>query len=126
MRRDLEHHAVEPPAGRRLRRPGIIAVMPAALVLYAIVAGAGLYRWSSAVGAVIVAGLLWRRHPRARFAAYVLFSVMAVRGALVGDWATLTLALVAVAVMQTPAAARAWPRLRPGATRSDSDRMARP
>ncbi|MEX2147795.1 MAG: hypothetical protein WED01_12360 [Candidatus Rokuibacteriota bacterium] len=126
MRRGPELDAVEPLGGRRPRLIGMLAVMPAALMLYAIVAGAGLHRWSSAGGAVIVAGLLWRRHPRARFSAYLLFSVMAVRGALVGDWATLTLALVAVVVMQTPAAARAWPRLRPGATRSDSDRMARP
>jgi hypothetical protein len=101
-------------------------VMPAALVLYAIVAFAWLDRWPAAVAALIVALLLWRRHPRARFSAYLVFSAMAVRAALAGEWPMLALALAAVAVMQTPAAARAWPRLRPGATRADSDRMARP
>jgi hypothetical protein len=101
-------------------------LMPAALVLYAIVVFAWLHRWPSAVAALIVALLLWRRHPRARFSAYIVLSAMAARAALVGEWLVLALALAAIVVMQTPAAARAWPRLRPGVTRADSDRMARP
>jgi hypothetical protein len=101
-------------------------LMSAALVLYAAVAVAWLHRWPSAVAAVIVALLLWRRHPRARFSAYIVLSVMAARAALAAEWAMLGAALAAIALMQTPAAARAWPRLRPGMTRADSDRMARP
>jgi hypothetical protein len=101
-------------------------LMATALVLYAVVAVAWLHRWPSAVAAVIVALLLWRRHPRARFSAYIVLTVMAARAALAGEWVMLGLALAAVALMQTAAAARAWPRLRPGMTRADSDRMARP
>lgn len=101
-------------------------LMPATLVLYAIVALAWLHRWPSGVAALIVAVLLWRRHPRARFSTYILFSVMAARAALAGDWPVLALAVAAILVMQTGAAVRAWPRLRPGVTRADSDRMARP
>jgi hypothetical protein len=55
-----------------------------------------------------------------------VLSALAARAALGGEWPMLALALAAIAVMQTPAAARAWPRLRPGVTRADSDRMARP
>jgi hypothetical protein len=92
-------------------------VMPAALVLYAIVALAWLHHWPSAAAALVVAVLLWRRHPRARFSAYIVFSAMAARAVVAGEWAMLALALAAIGVMQMPAAARAWPRLRPGATR---------
>lgn len=101
-------------------------LMPATLVLYAIVALVWLHRWPSGVAALIVAVLLWRRHPRARFSTYILFSAMAARAALAGDWPVLALAVAAILVMQTGAAVRAWPRLRPGVTRADSDRMARP
>ncbi len=101
-------------------------LMPVTLVLYAIVALVSLHHWLSAVAALIVAVLLWRRHPRARFSAYILFSAMAARAALAGDWRVLALAGAAIVVMQTPAAARAWPRLRRGVTRVDSDRMTRP
>jgi hypothetical protein len=95
-------------------------LMSATLVLYAIVALVWLQRWPSGVAALIVALLLWRRHPRARFSTYLLCSAMAARAALVADWPVLALAAAAIGVMQTPAAARAWPRLRPGATRADS------
>jgi hypothetical protein len=101
-------------------------LMPAALVLYVVVAATVLDRWPSAAAALIVALLLWRRHPRARFSAYIVLSALAARAAVGAEWPMLALALAAIAVMQTPAAARAWPRLRPGVTRADSDRMARP
>ena len=87
-------------------------LMPATLALYTIVALVWFHRWPSAVAALIVAALLWRRHPRARFASYILFSAMAARAAFAGEWTVLALALVAIVVMQTRAAARAWPRLR--------------
>ena len=101
-------------------------LMSATLVLYAIVAFAWLHRWPSGVAALIAALLLWCRHPRARFSTYILFSAMAARAALAADWPTLALAGAAIVVMQTPAAARAWPRLRPGVTRAHSDRMSPP
>jgi hypothetical protein len=100
-------------------RPFVTVLLPAALVLYAAVALVVLHRWPSGVMAPIVAWLLWRRHRRARFSAYILFSAMGARAAITGEWQVLAFAVVAVLVMQTPAAARAWPRLR-------SDRMARP
>jgi|SRR5688572_18748004 len=96
------------------------------LALYAIVALAWLQQWTSGVVAIIVALLLWRRHPRARFSMYILCSAMAMRALLAAEWPVLALAAAAIAAMQTPAAARAWPRLRRGGTRADSDRMARP
>jgi hypothetical protein len=78
-----------------------------------------------------VAVLLGRRHPRARFAAYVLLSAVAARAVAVTAWPALAFAVAAIAVLQTPAAARAWPRLAPGRTRSPErepagDRMTRP
>ena len=100
--------------------------MPVLLALYAIVALAWLHQWTSGVAAVIVALLLWRRHPRARFSMYILCSATAVRALLVGEWPVLALAVAAIVAMQTRAAARAWPRLRREATHGDSDRMARP
>ena len=95
------------------------------LGLYATIAFAWLQQWTSGVAAIIVALLLWRRHPRARFSMYILCSAMAVRALLVAEWPLLAVAVAAVVLMQTPAAARAWPRLR-RAGAHDSDRMARP
>jgi hypothetical protein len=79
----------------------------------------------------VTAVLLWRRHPRARFASYVLLSVTVLRGAIIGAWVLAVLAVAGLLVLQTPAARQAWPRLRPGwrrgpATSNDGDTMARP
>jgi hypothetical protein len=81
--------------------------------------------WISAVAATLIAWFLWRRHRRARFAAYVFFSAVAVRSVLTSRWPTLAFAIAAVLAMQTPAALAAWPRLRPGALRG-GDRMREP
>jgi len=70
--------------------------------------------WPSACAAPIVAWLLWRRHRRARFTAYIFFSVMTARAVLIGSWALGVFALAAIALMQLPAARRAWPRLTAG------------
>ena len=70
--------------------------------------------WPSACLAPILAWLLWRRHRRARFAAYIFFSVMTARAVLSGSWALGLFALAAIALLQLPAARRAWPRLTPG------------
>lgn len=95
------------------------------LVAYAAVAATRQW-WPSAVAAPIVAALLWRRHPRARFAAYIFFTVLAIRGAVTGVWALPVYAAAAVALMQTAAARRAWPRLVAGRLRGPDDRMRPP
>ena len=88
-------------------------VLPAALLVYAVVALA-LGWWPSALLAPLVAWLLWRRHPRARFAAYIYFSVMTARALLTASWPLAVFALGAIAALQLPAARRAWPRLTRG------------
>jgi len=101
------------------RSTAVAAVLVASLLVYAAVAV--VYRWwPSAVMAPLLAGLLWRRHRRARFTAYVFFSVLAVRGALTGVWALPAYALAAVGLLQTPAARGAWPRLRAGRVRASA------
>ena len=74
----------------------------------------GLGWWPSAVIAPIVAWLLWRRHRRARFTAYVFFSVMLARAVLIASWPLTAFALGAIGALQLPAARRAWPRLTRG------------
>lgn len=85
-------------------------VAPLLLAAYAGVAVA-LGWWPSALGAALVAGLLWRRHPRARFAAYIFLSVLTVRALLTGTWPLALFALAMIGLLQLPAARRAWPRL---------------
>jgi hypothetical protein len=68
-------------------------------------------RWVSGLAAPIVAALLWGRHRRARFSAYVFFSALALRGFVTGSWALVVFAGASVLVLQMPAARRAWPRL---------------
>ena len=70
--------------------------------------------WLSAAVAPVVAWLLWRRHPRARFTAYVFFSVLTARGLLIASWPLGLFALGAIGALQLPAARRAWPRLTRG------------
>jgi hypothetical protein len=106
----------------------VVGVLVVSLLVYSGVAVA--YRWwPSAVAAPLVAALLWRRHGRARFAAYIFFSVLAARGALTGMWALPAYALAALGLLQTPSARAVWPRLTPGRTRPEAappdDRMRR-
>ena len=84
--------------------------LPVALLVYAVVA-LMVGWWPSAVVAPVVAWLLWRRHARARFTAYVFFSVMTARALLIASWPLALFALGAIGVLQLPAARRAWPRL---------------
>jgi hypothetical protein len=88
-------------------------VLPAALLAYSAAALAVKHWWISGLAAPVVAALLWRRHPRARFSTYILCSGMAWRGVMVGSWGLLAFAAAALAAMQTPAARAAWPRVRP-------------
>jgi hypothetical protein len=92
----------------------VVVALAGSLVIYAAVALGVRQSWLSGFAAPVVAALLWHRHPRARFAAYVFFTVLAARGALTDVWALPAYALAAVGLMQTPAALRAWPRLAPG------------
>ena len=72
-------------------------------------------RWLSAAAALGVAALLVGRHPRARFSAYVLLSVLAARAGLHGQWELAALGVAAIVLLQTSAAARLWPRYRSSA-----------
>ena len=85
----------------------------AALLAYAALAATQGW-WPSAVTAPVVAWLLWSRHRRARFAAYLFFSVMAGRALLTASWPLGAFALGAILVLQLPAARRTWPRLTRG------------
>jgi hypothetical protein len=67
--------------------------------------------WPSAIIAPVMTWLLWRRHRRARFAAYIFFSVMTLRALLTASWPLAAFALAAIGALQLPAAHRAWPRL---------------
>jgi len=92
----------------------LVVVVPLACVVYAAVALGTRGAWLSAAAATLLAWLLWRRHPRARFAAYVFFSALALRGVTSQGWPLLAFAVVAVLALQTPPARAAWPRLTPG------------
>jgi hypothetical protein len=67
--------------------------------------------WPSAIGATIVAWLLWRQHARARFAAYVFLSIMTVRAVVTGLWPLALFAAAFIGLLQLPAARSIWPRL---------------
>jgi hypothetical protein len=97
----------------------VVALLPLACLAYGVTALAGRGAWLSALAAAVVAVLLWRRHPRARFAAYVFFSALALRAVLTGAWPTLAFAVAAVLLLQTRAARTVWPRLAPGRIRGD-------
>jgi hypothetical protein len=83
-----------------LRIPGFAADRPWSYVAYGL-------------AAPYVAALLWRRHPRARFAAYVFLTHEAARGLHFGNWAAAAVAAAWIAVLQLPAARRWAPPVRP-------------
>ena len=101
----------------------LVHVLPASLLVYTVVALVK-GRWVSGLGAPIVAWLLWSHHARARFSAYVLFTVIAARAVFGGPWWLLVYAATAIVLLQTSAARGAWPRLR-FAWRA-GDKMSRP
>jgi hypothetical protein len=70
------------------------------------------------LAAPYVAWLIWRRHPRARFAAYVLLTHEAVRGVHFQRWDAVALAGLWVLVLQLPAARRWLPSVNPGEMRA--------
>jgi hypothetical protein len=109
---------------RDLARSAVVSAIAGSLLVYAALAGR-VQHWGSALAAVIVAGLLGASHRRARFAAYVFFSALAIRGAVAGTWAVAVYAVIVLAVMQTAPARRAWPRLVRGRLAGGDDRMRR-
>ena len=107
--------SLDPPASysraeRESRALRVIAVaVPLALAFYAIVAVVVMHRGISAAAAALAAVLLWRRHRRARFSAYIFLSAVAARGLFTHAWPVAGFAAAAIAVLQLPAARRAWP-----------------
>lgn len=67
--------------------------------------------------------LLWRRHPRARFAVYVFLTHEVVRGLHFRHWNAIGLALASVLLLQLPAARRYAPSLRPAEIRQRIRRL---
>jgi len=114
---------VRPRESVRPRPSFVVIALVSSLLVYAGIAVARHW-WPSALMAPLLAVLLWRRHRRARFSAYVFFSVLAARGALTGVWALPVYALAVVGVLQTASARAAWPRLTP-AWRARGDAPAR-
>jgi hypothetical protein len=113
-----------------VQRHPLVILVPLLVAGYAVVALAVERWWVSGLVAVVAVVLLWRQHPRARFTTYVSLSAVALRGLFGHVWAALAFALAVIALMQLPAARRAWPRLtpgvRPGRMRQDRDRMSPP
>ena len=107
-------------------RPVVVPLLAVVLLVYACLALGWMGWWISGVAAPGIATLLWHRHPRARFAAYVFFSAVALRGLATRSWASALFAALAVALMQLPSARRVWPRLRPGLGAARGDTMAGP
>jgi hypothetical protein len=70
------------------------------------------------LAAPYVAWLVWRRQPRARFAAYVFLSHEAVRGIHFHRPDAVALAALCVLLLQLPAARRFMPSLRPAEMRT--------
>ena len=65
-----------------------------------------------------VAWLVWRRHPRARFAAYMFLTHETVRGVHFRRWDGVAVAILWVLALQLPAARRWLPSLRPAELRA--------
>jgi hypothetical protein len=119
-------------AGGRVRPPGIVLALTAWLALAPLLQLASLagFRagnfapdrpWSYVaygLAAPYVAWLVWRRHPRARFAAYVFLTHEALRGLHLHRWDAVALAAVWVLLLQWPSARQWLPSLRPADMRA--------
>jgi hypothetical protein len=123
----IQHDARE-----SVRRPGIIVVLAAWLALAPLLQAlslAGLRVANFApdrpwnylaygLATPYVAWLIWRRHPRARFAAYVFLTHEALRGVQFQRWDAAVLAGLWILFLQLPAARRWMPSLRPAEMRA--------
>lgn len=96
----------------------VVVAIPATVAVYAVIALVYGW-WVSGAAAPFVAWLLWRGHPRARFSAYVLMSVVVLRALVAGPWWIAAYAVAVIGALQLPAATGRWPRVR-------GDRMSRP
>jgi hypothetical protein len=119
------------PAGG-VRRPGIVLALAAWLALAPVLQLASLAGlrignfaadrpWSYVaygLAAPYLAWLVWRRHPRARFATYVFLTHEAVRGLHLRRWEAVLLAGFWILLLQLPAARRWLPPLRPAEMRA--------
>jgi hypothetical protein len=76
------------------------------------------------LAAPYVATLLWRRHPRARFASYVFLSHETLRGAHFHHRSAVVVAVAWVLLLQLPSARRWAPSLRPVEIRARLRRLA--
>jgi hypothetical protein len=70
------------------------------------------------LAAPYVAWLVWRRHPRARFATYVFLTHEAARGLHGHRWDAVLVAVLWVLVLQLPPARRSLPAIRPAEVRA--------
>lgn len=115
-----------------IRRPWVITTLAVALFLAPALQAASLAglcvlnfapdrAWNYlayGLGAPYVGLLLWRRHPRARFAAYVFLTHEAARGLHFRHWDAVGVALTWIALLQLPSARRYTPSLRPAELRA--------
>ncbi len=115
-------------------RAALTTALPAALLAYAAYALLVARWWLSGAAAPVVAALLWTRHRRARFSAYILLSVVVMRGTIRGQWGAVAFAAAAILALQLPAARRTWPRVptlverwrRRSTSTEDCSKMTRP
>jgi len=99
------------PSFSRGAERAVALLLALALAGYATLALGIGHWWVSGAAAPVVAVLLLARHRRARFSAYVFFSVVVLRGVFTGWWVLVGGAVAAILLLQTPVALRAWPRL---------------
>lgn len=128
-RRPLAPDFSEPPG---FQRPWVITGLALALFLApalqaASLAGLRLLNFAPdrpwnylayGLGAPYVGLLLWRRHPRCRFAAYVFLTHETFRGLHFGHWDAVSVGLGWIALLQLPAARRYAPSLHPAEIRA--------
>ena len=125
------------PSPAPLRRPGVVTSLAlwllAAPALQALALG-GLsvlnfspgHVWNYlayGLAAPWVGILLWRRHPRARFAAYVFLTLETGRGVHLRHWDAVWFALAWIALLQLPSARRYAPSVRPAEVRARLGRL---
>ena len=116
------------PSASRLRRPWTVAALalyllaaPAFQVLalggFTILNFSSEHAWNYlayGLAAPWAGMLLWRGHPRARFAVYVFLAHETLRSLHFHHWAAFGLALGWIALLQLPSARRYAPSVRPG------------
>ena len=132
-----DRHPLNLPEPQRPRRSWVITGLALALFLSPALQGASLAGlralnfapdppWNYlayGLGAPYVGLLLWRHHPRARFAAYVFLTHEVFRGLHLRHWDAVSVALAWVALLQLPAARRYAPSLRPAEIRARLSRQ---